>query len=255
MNVADSLWATAPLGPGVELLVRDANGLVALNKPAGVLSHPNETGDRTRSLLAAHYDAAAECFTWTAADDAAAPRQVWLLNRLDSATSGVILLAEDPALAQEIRAQFRRRQVAKTYQALVFGKPPRAREIWRDSVAVVRRGGMVRTAANAGRIPAECAMTVVQARGVGEGALALIQLEPRTGRSHQLRVQCAKRHLPIVGDQTYGDFGRNRGFARRTGEKRLFLHSLGTRFEYAWQGRTFAFAATAPLPKEFGAYL
>ena len=38
-----------------------------------------------------------------------------------------------------------------------------------------------------------------------------------TGRSHQLRVQCAKRHLPIVGDQTYGDFPRNRDFAKRTG--------------------------------------
>lgn len=104
-------------------------------------------------------------------------------------------------------------------------------------------------------MPAESQMRVVKSRGVGADALSLIQLEPRTGRSHQLRVQCAKRHLPIVGDQTYGDFARNREFARRTGEKRMFLHSLETRFEYAWKGKTFAFAAKAELPAEFGAAL
>jgi 23S rRNA-/tRNA-specific pseudouridylate synthase len=67
-----------------------------------------------------------------------------------------------------------------------------------------------------------------------------------------LRVQCAKRHLPIVGDQTYGDFGRNRELAKRTGEKRLFLHSLETRFSYVWKERTHSFSARAPLPPEFG---
>jgi 23S rRNA-/tRNA-specific pseudouridylate synthase len=64
-------------------------------------------------------------------------------------------------------------------------------------------------------------------------------------------VQCAKRHLPIVGDQTYGDFGRNREFAKRAHEKRLFLHSLETRCAYEWRGRMFSFAAKAPLPEEF----
>lgn len=248
---AESIWAAAPLGRGVELLVRDANGLAALSKPAGVLSHPNEARDQPRCLLTTHYDAAAECYVWTA-EGAAKTTRLWLLNRLDSATSGVILVAAEEALAGEIRAQFKRKQVAKIYQALVFGKPPKPVELWRDFVAVQKKGGRIRTAADAGRVPAESRMTVVRSRGVGEGAMALIQLEPRTGRSHQLRVQCAKRHLPIVGDQTYGDFGRNREFAKRTGEKRLFLHSLATRFDYTWNGKTHSFAAKAPLPPEFG---
>ena len=81
--------------------------------------------------------------------------------------------------------------------------------------------------------------------------MALIQLEPRTGRSHQLRVQCAKRHLPIAGDQTYGDFGQNRAFTKLTGEKRLFLHSRATRFNYTLGGKEHSFAADAPLPREF----
>jgi 23S rRNA-/tRNA-specific pseudouridylate synthase len=64
-------------------------------------------------------------------------------------------------------------------------------------------------------------------------------------------VQCAKRHLPIVGDQTYGDFALNRAFGKTTGEKRLFLHSLETGFSYEFGGKTHAFKATAPLPEEF----
>jgi 23S rRNA-/tRNA-specific pseudouridylate synthase len=80
---------------------------------------------------------------------------------------------------------------------------------------------------------------------------SLVKLEPRTGRSHQLRVQCAKRGLPIVGDQTYGDFGLNRAFAKATGQKRLFLHSLETSFSYEFAGRTHSFKAMAPLPREF----
>lgn len=250
MNAPKQFAAEWPLGRGVTLLVSDANGLTALDKPAGVLSHPNEPKDAPRCLLTTHYNQAEECYEWTP-PDAAEKRRVWLLNRLDSATSGVILVATDGALAQEIRAHFKRKQVAKTYQALVFGHPPRPADLWKDLLAVSKKGGQIRTATSAGHVPAESRMRVVTSRGVGANALALIQLEPRTGRSHQLRVQCAKRHLPIVGDQTYGNFGRNREFAKRAGTKRLFLHSLATRFEYVWHGRTHAFAATSPLPAEF----
>lgn len=252
--VAGSFWATVPLGRGVEILTSDANGLAALAKPAGVLSHPNEAGDRPRSLIVAHYDAAEECYQWSE-DGAAEPRRAWLLNRLDSATSGVILLANSGELAREIRAQFKRKQVTKLYQALVFGKPAKPVEVWRDLLAVQKKGGQIRANASAGHVPSESVMRVVASRGVGAGSLALIQLEPRTGRSHQLRVQCAKRHLPIVGDQTYGDFGHNRQFAKRTGEKRLFLHSLATRFDYEWKGRAFTFSAKAELPAEFATAL
>jgi 23S rRNA-/tRNA-specific pseudouridylate synthase len=76
-------------------------------------------------------------------------------------------------------------------------------------------------------------------------------LEPITGRSHQLRVQCANRGLPIVGDATYGDFARNRDFARRTKQKRMFLHSLETGFDYEFHGQRCHFSAKAPLPTEF----
>jgi 23S rRNA-/tRNA-specific pseudouridylate synthase len=243
-----AFWEQLPLGRGVTLLGRDDNGLVAFDKPAGVLSHPNESGDEARSLLQARYVLDGEFFEWTA--PGATPARLWLLNRLDSATSGVILAAADGPLATAIRAEFKRKQVRKLYNALVFGAPRQPVELWRDRLAVEKRHGMIRTASGAGHIPAECRMSVVRASR-SEPRLALLKLEPRTGRSHQLRVQCAKRSLPIVGDQTYGNFAANREFAKRAGTKRMFLHSLATHFDYEWRGARFTFSAEAPLPEEF----
>ena len=231
------------------MIARDANGVLALAKPAGVLSHPNSAGGDARAMLTCAYEDGPECYVWTG--PAGAAGRLWLLNRLDSATSGVILAAAGERVALAIRRQFARRQVHKRYQALVFGHPRAANEVWRDRLAVEKRGGVIRTRA-AGNVPAE-ARCLVLARRPAEPPLALVQLEPRTGRSHQLRVQCARHGLPIVGDQTYGDFRLNRAFARAAGSKRLFLHSLETRFSYELDGRTFAFAATAPLPEEFAA--
>lgn len=242
------LWETLPLGRDVVLLTHDANGLAAFNKPAGVLSHPNGAGDEPRSLLNARYTSDGEFFEW--APEGGEGRKLWLLNRLDSATSGVILAAAHAELAAEIRAQFKRKTVRKVYNALVFGAPARPMELWRDLLAIEKRGGRIRTASTAGHVPAECRMTTLRA-GRESPRLSLLKLEPRTGRSHQLRVQCAKRSLPIVGDQTYGDFGANRAFAKAAGTKRMFLHSSETSFDYDWRGQRHHFVARAPLPEAF----
>ena len=251
-RVGKSFWADLPFGRDVKLLTFDENGLGAFNKPAGVLSHPNQKSDQPLSLLDAHYALDGEFYQWK--DPAGSDRKLWLLNRLDSATSGVILAAASAELADEIRAQFKQKQVGKVYHALVFGTPAKSVDVWRDLLAVEKRGGQIRTAAQAGHIPAESRMSVVRV-GRKEPKLTLVKLEPRTGRSHQLRVQCAKRHLPIVGDQTYGDFTRNRAFAKQAGTKRLFLHSFETHFSYEWRGKSFNFAAKAELPTEFLGWL
>jgi 23S rRNA-/tRNA-specific pseudouridylate synthase len=264
-EAGESFWATLPLGTGVKLLHRDANGLAAFAKPAGVLSHPNEPRDQPRSLLDASYDAEGEFFTWpldsvrsgksptATAGKGGVGQRLWLLNRLDSATSGVILAAANEKLAGEIRALFQRRYVKKIYNALVFGIPAATEQMWRDSLAVQKKGGVIRSAAS-GNVPAEAQVRLIRSVR-GARPLSLIELAPKTGRSHQLRVQCAKRHLPIVGDATYGDFRANREFAKASGQKRMFLHSRLTAFEYTFGGRSFRFSAEDPLPKEFEATL
>lgn len=162
----------------------------------------------------------------------------------------MILAAQSGHFAAEIRAQFKRKQVRKVYQALVFGVPRPPVQLWKDLISVEKRGGQIRSSARGGHVPAESQMSLVRAGRAASG-VSLVRLEPRTGRSHQLRVQCAKRGLPIVGDQTYGDFARNREFARAAGTRRMFLHSLETQFGYEWAGSRHAFSARAPLPAEF----
>ncbi len=248
--VSASYWSALPLGAGVTVLRHDPSGLAALAKPAGVLSHPNQNSENPRALLTAEYSIDGEHWTWPGEGTDSAPRRLWLLNRLDSATSGVILVAASEELAKAIRLLFRQKHVHKVYQALVFGTPSRPHEIWQDRLATERRGGRVRTD-RGGNIPASSAMTLVRQARQPKTGLSLIQLEPRTGRSHQLRVQCAERHLPIVGDANYGDFKLNKAYAKATGEKRLFLHSLSTDFDYPWADKTHHFAAIAPLPEAF----
>jgi tRNA pseudouridine65 synthase len=238
-----------PLGPGVEILQADPRGLVCLNKPAGVLSHPNSAGDRERSLLTAEYVADEEHYRLPVAPGQP-ERSVWLLNRLDSATSGAILVATRAEVAAAIRLLFERRLIRKTYAALVFGHLRQSQETWRDRMRVERGEGRGVRAGEGGGLEAETLVRrLVQVPG--PPALTLLSLEPKTGRTHQLRFQCSRRGIPIVGDANYGDFGRNREFTRRAGTKRLFLHSWRLSLAYELSGRRFDFAAEAPLPAEF----
>jgi 23S rRNA-/tRNA-specific pseudouridylate synthase len=232
-----------PLHEGVAVVARAPGGLMAFDKPAGVLSHPNMKSEQPRALLTCDYSIEGEFFRWI--DAAGKSRVFWLLNRLDSHTSGVILGVLDNAeLAKRIRALFREKHIRKVYHALVFGKPSHPTALWKDRLAIEKRAGQVRTKAGDG-IPSECEMKVLRQRRDGAFPVALIELAPRTGRSHQLRVQCAHRRLPIVGDATYGDFGGNRALAKATGVKRL------CRFDYEHEGRVVKFVATAPTPAEF----
>lgn len=240
-----------PFGPGVRVIKRDPNGLWALDKPAGILSHPNRVADRPRSLLQLGFDPEDEAFVESAGDEET--RRFWLLNRLDSATSGLILIALDADVAAAIRECFKQRRVRKSYQALVFGHVRMRSKEWVDPVAVKTGGNQVR-ATGAGGLNART--TMKRDRLIpGPPALSLLELIPHTGRTHQLRFQCGKHRLPVVGDQTYGDFRANREFARRTGNKRLFLHSASVQLEYMHNSRRHAFAAQSPLPQDFKSVL
>ena len=135
-----------PLGTEVRVLTRAPGGLIAFDKPAGVLSHPNMNSEQPRALLTCDYSIEGEFFRWV--DSAGKARTFWLLNRLDSHTSGVILgVLDDTELARRIRALFREKHIRKVYHALVFGKPSHPTAVWKDRLAIEKRGGQVRTKA------------------------------------------------------------------------------------------------------------
>ncbi|MEI6241235.1 MAG: RluA family pseudouridine synthase [Planctomycetia bacterium] len=128
-------------------------------------------------------------------------------HRLDRAVSGVLLLAVTPRAARKLSRQFERREITKTYLALVAGEAADAvaagGEEWRDFLVKVPDEPRARVAA-AAEADAREAVTRVRILARPFPGTLLVGLEPLTGRMHQLRVQAASRGLPIVGDALYG---------------------------------------------------
>lgn len=123
-----------------------------------------------------------------------------LVHRLDKETSGVLLLARGSEAARQLTAAFKAREVQKTYLALVVGEPPKPQgvveaRLWdggaqrQEKMTVDERGQ-----------EAETYYSVVKSRG----AVTLVELQPKTGRKHQLRAHMAHLGCPIVGDGKYG---------------------------------------------------
>jgi len=249
-----------PLHEGVKVLKVCPSGLIALDKPEGVMAHPNSSEDNVHALINANYSQEEEAYH--VRDGAGGIRRVWLINRLDGPTSGVILVSTDEAAAAQAKAAFAKGTVLKRYVAVCLGRAfPTLRGVWTDMLAkisgpegvrsiVVRPGMPVRG-------PVSQAISHFRLGQKGEGAVDLIQvhLEPRTGRTHQLRVQCAARGHPILGDRTYGDYDANKALGQNRGHKRLFLHAESIELTMSLGGRSVRFEARSPLPPEFKSVL
>ena len=195
-----------PLGPGVTVVKPGPAGLYALNKPSGIRSQPKEGGKDPHALLTCSYSLKDEAYHIPPDKGGG---KVWLLHRLDAGTSGVILVADQEKTAEEVKLAFAEHRVRKTYVALVFGCPKESEALWRDRIDVTKDGGKARGKVGGG-VWAEAKMRVREKFNGKPGPMALLELRPTTGRTHQLRIQCANRGFPIVGDQTYGDFQKNR---------------------------------------------
>ncbi len=233
-----------PWAKGVGLGACDENGLMAVEKPAGLMSHPNRGSDFGKALLAASYDSDEQAYR--VEREPGDETLVYLLNRLDSATSGLLLMTANPEVRTLVLEAFEGKRVRKVYEALVFGATRRGPPIWKDRLTVKRAEGGVR-ASSGGGLNAETRLvrsTVIP----GTPLLSLLTLMPLTGRTHQLRIQAAKRGVPIVGDRTYGDFQKNKQFARTKGIKRLCLHCSETELEYSLGRKNFHFSAKSKRP-------
>lgn len=240
-----------PFHSSVELIQSNRHGLLALNKGVGVMAHPNSKKDRHSALLDADYDSLSQSYSWVNTEGR--EEKLWLLHRLDSPTSGVILLARNQALAESVRSVFADKAVKKVYYAIVKGCPRAKVGQWTQKVKQSPyQGSSARIdPTRAGRlIPAKTHYRLEQTR-TGMPLLSRLKLEPVTGRTHQLRAHCSLNRLPILGDQSYGDFKFNRELKKTLGVNRLCLHAEQIAFSYSWGGRTHSFSAKAVLPEIF----
>ena len=237
-----------PLGKGVKLVSSDPSGIFALFKPALILSHPNKAEDRKRSIINADYNYDQETYSLKISEGNII--KIHLLNRLDSATSGLVLLSSNEAIAKQVRKKFQEGEVIKKYRALVFGKFPSSRLRWVDQLNSIQTAeGKLRSSISRGTF----AITQVKLlRRVLQHpvAMSIIELIPETGRTHQLRVQCAHHGFPIVGDKVYGDFTLNRlakQAANGCGEN-LCLHAQSLQLSFTADNETREFSATSEIP-------
>jgi 23S rRNA pseudouridine1911/1915/1917 synthase len=216
-------------------IIYEDDALLVVNKPAGMVVHPalgHPSGTLVNALLAYCPQVA----------DVGGVERAGIVHRLDKDTSGLILIARDETTRAALQRQFKRRQVAKTYLALVEGhvhpregviEAPVGRDKrQRKRMAVVRRGREARTMYRAIEYLADH---------------TLLEVRPHTGRTHQVRVHLAWMGYPVVGDVVYG---RRR---QRVLRGRHFLHAAGLRFTHPATGEEVEFEA--PLPPELAAVL
>lgn len=188
------------------------NHILVINKPAGLLSQADRTGDMDVLSIWKMY----------IKDRFHKPGNVFLglVHRLDRPASGLMILARTSKAAARLSAAFARREVVKEYYAIVEGDV-HIQGILTDYL--VKEEGRVRTAAKTddGARYAELRLSAVESRR----GLTLVKIQLQTGRSHQIRVQLSQRDMPILGDMRYGA-------SRELDGKNLALHAFRLGLEH-----------------------
>ena len=224
-------------------------GVLAIDKPEGIRSHPNQKKIDSLSLLRAYYQPRDECYYWK--DPTGRSQRLYLLHRLDSPTSGIILMAKDVTIAKSIKSCFAEGKVKKTYHAIVSGFPKPTFGIWKDSIKKNTKDSFVRSNLTSDSSNIAISKYQVIGRIRRNRILTKLVLEPKTGKTHQLRLQCASHGFPILGDRTYGNFTINRWAKQMFKTKRLFLHSQKIEFQLKYKQKFYCFSAESQLPEDF----
>lgn len=175
----------------LEILYED-EAMIAVDKPAGILTHPSaarNTGTLANFLVGYYARTGQAC-------------AVHPVSRLDRDTFGVVLIAKNAYTNTLLNQAMRAPERKKCYHAVVFGEPAQETGIIDAPIARLSPTGMLRGVRADGQ-PARTQYRVLQRRD----GFSLLELEPLTGRTHQLRVHCAWAGFPILGDPQYGPEG------------------------------------------------
>lgn len=214
------------------MLLHEDDKVIVLNKPAGLAVQGGSGVNR-------HIDQMLEVWTNQRGEK---PR---LVHRLDRDTSGVLVIARTRGAAQKLTAAFRERDTKKTYWSLVKGVPRKKED--KISTWLVKEqtpdGDRMRIAKH-GEEGADHAVSFYRTIDTIAHRLAWLEMEPYTGRTHQLRVHALHIGHPIIGDPKYFVDDPNWDFPGGV-QKRLHLHARHIDIPHPNGGRL---KVTAPLP-------
>lgn len=243
--IAPASASFAPEPIPIEIVYEDET-LVVVNKPAGLVVHP-AAGIHSGTL------ANALAYHFQQLPDSGAGVRPGIVHRLDRDTSGLLVVAKTEAALEHLSDQFRDRTVFKSYVALVHGRlqtdsgridQPLARDRSNRTRMAVVRGG--RSALSLYRVRQRF------------NRFTLLDVELKTGRTHQIRVHLAWLKHPVVGDETYGggrdntiQDARLRAHVRNLG--RHFLHAEKLAFTHPQTNERVEFSS--PLPPELAQLL
>jgi len=213
-------------------IVYEDEVLAVINKPAGMVVHPGAgvVNGTLANALAFHFGFRNSDLRFENADDEQSKIQnlkskIGLVHRLDKDTSGLIVVAKNETVHEALSEQFQSREVFKSYVALVHGATrensgridkPIARDRWKRTKMTVAANG-------------RNALSLWKVRRRLE-KFTLVDVEIKTGRTHQIRVHLASINHPVVGDETYNE-GRDKTVANPVIKKaindmgRFFLHA------------------------------
>ncbi|MCG8425916.1 MAG: pseudouridine synthase [Chromatiales bacterium] len=211
------------------ILYRDEH-YIAIHKPAGLLVHRSYISEDKRFLLQLLRNQIGQ---W-----------VYPIHRLDRPTSGVIIFGLSSDAARQLVAEFELRRVVKKYIAVVRGYADEEGVIdyplleeegkeRQEAVTHYRRLATVELPIAVGRYP--------------QSRYSLIELEPQTGRMHQIRKHMKHIFHPIVGDTTHGDGKHNQMFRDHFNSHRLLLMAAALQFRHPFSGELMQIE-TAPDP-------
>lgn len=213
-----------------DILYED-NHLIAINKRSGDIVQVDETGDepldeKVKKYIATKYNKPNGAF-------------LGVVHRLDRPVSGVILFAKTSKALERMNAIFKNREVRKTYFAVVRNKPARVEG---NLVHYLIKNPQKNVVAAYNKEVTGSQRSELDYKLIGEvGGFYLLQVNPLTGRSHQIRVQLSTMDCPIVGDNKYG-------YPRGSRKGSICLHARQLEFIHPVQKEPVKIFA--PLPED-----
>ena len=211
-------------------VVYEDEGIVVVDKPAGMVVHPGNgisSGTLVNAMLARYPE-------MQAFEDSLRPG---IVHRLDKGTSGVMVVAKTPEAQRHLQRQFADHTVQKTYLALVHGSLQPARGLIEAEIGRSRQNPTQMAISGRAARAARTAYVVLERyRGY-----SLVEAQPITGRTHQIRLHFSALGHSLVGDTTYGTGGETLGLDRQ------FLHARKLRLMLPLDGAVREFQSEPPL--------